>query len=135
MYTNGFLAFVANQSYYIKTMDSMQVTTGFVSNMILERKIIKRLPKPYSDCLSDEDINRSDSPIIKRMKEVKVEYDQTTCLEFYIHKRQGELCNCSVLKEWYKHGLGDCFQGGYSVCTRNAYNKYIIDEMKNLTSF
>lgn len=69
---------------------------GHLTNLVLNKVIEEKLPLPYNDCLSKDDIVASEtSDLYQDTVRAKGEYRQTNCYDLCLKKYISKKCQCS----------------------------------------
>ena len=111
--------------------EGFQIKPGVCTLLELNKVVIKRLPKPYSNCQTE-----SNSFLFNRMKKLKYVYRQKVCLELCVQKYILDNCGChnspwpEVFTEKYciEPDESDCsIKFFYESFTSNFYNSNCLD--------
>lgn len=101
-YRNGFRLVIHNQSVIpFMQENGIDVATGVQTNVAVTRTFLSRLPKPYSDCISDLDEETANKNNILNIMYQKTlngtlgKYFQEFCLKACLLIYEAERCNCT----------------------------------------
>ena len=136
-YRNGFRLVIHNQSVVPFLDESgIDVATGVQTNVAVARTFLSRLPKPYSDCISElnqETAARNNVLAImyqKKLNGTLDKYFQEFCLKACFKIYQAERCNCTD----YSLKFLDFYAGNGTYCIHACdiqCNQQIEDQFYN----
>ncbi len=95
--TYGFHVFVHNKSNPPEFDAGFHVAVGAETNVAFTRTFSNRLSSPYSDCVSQKDIEQTDSVFINAFKLYNHTYTQKRCFSYCYQRRLVYVCKCSDL--------------------------------------
>jgi hypothetical protein len=122
IWTREFGALVSIQNRSVRpifTEEGLRVTTGIETNLMIDREIFKKLSKPYSDCIeNNESPNSSNSKRYKEFFKIAPVYRQKHCI---VRCAESEKLNSSkTFAELYLACIDDCPQE----CLTNRFRIY-----------
>ncbi len=104
----GFQFIIANHSDSFNVLDSIDVSTGFETNIVIDRTSFKQMPKPYSDCLLNQNnVGIYDSKLTKEFALLNLNYRQSQCVDLCYQQLSIQNCNCTdfILDEQFEEKM------------------------------
>ena len=123
----GALIRIDNSSYKTDhNLDGIRVSTGFQTNIAMQRAFKFTMPKPYSNCEVDENSDKTvGSELYKLIAASQYEYTQQLCFEQCYQKQVIEDCNCTagVFNSFFNVETYQTFEA-YKCCLNVFTDKY-----------
>ena len=136
---NGFLISISNDiAYSISSTESVKISAGMSTNIILKAFTIKKQPKPYSECTEDlTSINSYDSECYRELYLPNRKYFYSDCNDMCFQKYLGELCACQTALFSFSYYKNMRFCSGPelntnkinpndSICVNKAFREYAL---------
>lgn len=92
----GVHIFIQNKTDFISIFEGYSASVGKLTRIGIKRDFHFSLPKPYSDCTSQEDIKKSKSVIVQDILKTPYEYRYMDCEALCINEYILEMCGCEV---------------------------------------
>lgn len=127
--TSGLVIYVHDSTYTLTEEDNgIQVKPGMETDIAIDRTMVEKLAKPFSDCfMNDDSDERKESKLVKQTIELTKIYTQQYCLQLCYQEFLIEFCEC------YDHTLPNFNPQNYSACPKfidSLYNcQYLIKRL------
>jgi len=90
---SGVHVFIHNKSHRISMYQGIDAPAGKSTNIAIKREFSNKMEKPYSDCVKD--LETYSSKYYQMLKNAKLAYLQSDCLELCFSEYVLKKCNCS----------------------------------------
>lgn len=138
-FKSGVRLFVHNQSIVpFPNDDGIDVAAGQQTNIAVSRQFIKKLGKPYSDCLDTLTINWHQNDVLDFMRKAFEfeEYDQIFCIKACQQLYNIQSCKCYDAKfpisEDMNYNATECFKTQELECLSSASKQFFESGSKTL---
>lgn len=102
--SNGIIIFIHNSSNIpIMTMEGINLSTGFETEILLSQVIYKRLASPFDNCVED-----FDSYLYKKTIKLNSIYRQKLCMQLCYQETLIQNCNCYEINSFKIPGSKPC---------------------------
>ena len=124
-YKTGVRVFVSNNTVETTVFDGMEVSTGFQTNLQVNREFIYKLPKPYNQCYNNLDKEEAfDSELYREFIRTNKTYRQIDCFRLCLQKAVVSNCHCNNVYSPSLYGIGPCSTLQQLTCAGRQYEKF-----------
>jgi hypothetical protein len=123
---NGLIVFITDESLSSESVDGIKLSTGFSTDIILNKYTIIRTPYPYSNCVEDlTKINSYKSECYKKTFALNRTYRFIDCANLCFQKYVGDKCKCQVffMGPYYYNNLSD-YKSENIDCVTQSYTEF-----------
>ena len=123
---NGLMLFITDESSSSESIDGIKVSTGFSTDIILNKFTIILKAYPYSNCVEDlTTINSYKSICYKKTLATNKTYRFIDCANLCFQKYVGDECNCQIyfMGPFYYTNLSD-YKSENINCVTQSYTEF-----------
>jgi hypothetical protein len=125
----GCHVFINNKSVIASYFEGLDIPVGAQSNIAITRVFTNRQPKPYSQCVSDQDLSGY-STLTKIFSDRGLKYRRHDCFNYCYQRKVVEVCDCWDLDyPLVQFDKQPCVSLSQFRCTFGLYNKFFADEV------
>ena len=132
---SGVHVFVHNKSVLPSPVDGIDVSSGELTNIAIEKSFVKKLEYPYNDCqsnLNNPDV--FDSEIFKVFLKSNKTYTQKRCFEACIQIELIEKCSCYNPFLFKLNSSNICDNSSEITCVSNVYELFYKQDVNKKCS-
>lgn len=107
----------------VNSFRGIDLASRYEANIVVNKKVIKKLPYPYSECLEDHSKFHS-SEVYKATIDKGESYSQTICFETCFQKSLINKCNCSDPNQAFFKMTKTCFTLTELFCYFNQFTNF-----------
>lgn len=117
----------------IRTSEGLDLTTGYLTNIGLNRHFLNKLDSPYSDCIMNSDSPNSYSSDLYKSVFLSLnhsQYRQKVCVKLCLQEYIRDKCDCldGSLPNIYPETVGVCMSLNNISCISTARNSFFAEE-------
>jgi hypothetical protein len=126
----GFNIFITEQNVDEISVEGIYVPSGFSTNIILDKRVNRKAPKPYSNCTSNlSSIDSYDSILYKKVFNAYGVYKKRKCLRLCLQKTIEENCNCTDITSIPYDGKRPCATSKDHACNLVNNRNFIKENL------
>ena len=127
----GALIGISNNSFARSTFQTLDVSPGKETNIIVKKTFLNQYPKPYSNCDFDSFTSSFDSVLYRSLVRNNVAYNQQDCYIQCYQKKVEEKCMCSF-PSFFPVSLNNklCIDNASQLCAIELRDPFFTGEIQ-----
>ncbi|CAF1100393.1 unnamed protein product [Brachionus calyciflorus] len=119
----GFRLTLFDPKKRVNSLLGFDLSPKFLTNIMIKKKMVTKLPQPYSKCLKDHSSFES-SEVYKAVLKISDTYSQDTCIGMCFQEYLISECNCSDPSRLFFKNVRNCLTLVEIFCEYKAYQVF-----------
>jgi hypothetical protein len=128
---NGFKVFISDKDIDTYYSLSIKAPLGFSTDIVLNRHLVKKMPYPYSECKTLENIDSYHSQNYKQTFKYFESYNIDSCKAICLQNALIKKCNCVdlTIRASTDASVKPCLNDTSLECYSDLYNKFLAEDL------